>query len=179
MRITESKFPSCGGVARSDGVVFCCPDCSFFQPSPPLRGPPRPGRGIQARFRKRSTPKPLRYTPERSAWRIREYTIRKIIKTEFFNTSFYRFLLLCIEEKKQPPVWAVFFAIGIMLTLLNRPVQPPAQGGEGLGEVAAFARTTPGTFASRRVRVVEHPTRLCRYCVAICWCEIIHTTPTI
>ena len=39
-----------------------------------------------------------RDAPERSAWRIREYTIRKIIKTEFLNTSFYRFLLLRIEE---------------------------------------------------------------------------------
>ena len=37
--------------------------------------------------------------PERSAWPIREYTIRKIIKTEFVNTSFYRFLLLRIEEE--------------------------------------------------------------------------------
>ena len=39
-------------------------------------------------------------TPERSAWPIREYTIRKIIKTEFVNTSFYRFLLLCIEASE-------------------------------------------------------------------------------
>ncbi len=30
--------------------------------------------------------------------RIRKYTIRKIIKTEFVNTSFYRFLLLYIED---------------------------------------------------------------------------------
>ena len=36
--------------------------------------------------------------PERSAWRIREHTITKSIKTEFVNTSFYRFLLLRIEE---------------------------------------------------------------------------------
>ena len=33
------------------------------------------------------------------AWRIRRRTIRKIIKTEFFNTSFYRFLLLFVEEE--------------------------------------------------------------------------------
>lgn len=38
-----------------------------------------------------------RDAPERSAWRIREYTITKSIKTEFLNTSFYRFLLLRIE----------------------------------------------------------------------------------
>ena len=41
--------------------------------------------------------------PERSAWPIREYTIRKIIKTEFVNTSFYRFLLLRIEEESPRP----------------------------------------------------------------------------
>ena len=44
-----------------------------------------------------------RDAPERSAWRIREYTIRKIIKTEFFNTSFYRFLLLRIEDRNSSP----------------------------------------------------------------------------
>lgn len=41
--------------------------------------------------------------PERSAWPIREYTIRKIIKTEFVDTSFYRFLLSFIEEKTPRP----------------------------------------------------------------------------
>ena len=44
--------------------------------------------------------RPTKDAPERSAWRIREYTIRKIIKTEFLNTSFYRFLLLRIEEMR-------------------------------------------------------------------------------
>ena len=39
--------------------------------------------------------------------RIREYTIRKIIKTEFVNTSFYRFLLLRIED------WSPAFAYAI------------------------------------------------------------------
>ncbi len=50
----------------------------------------------------------------RHAWPIREYTIRKIIKTEFVNTSFYRFLLLCIEasewgcQKFKPTFWVGF-----------------------------------------------------------------------
>ena len=43
---------------------------------------------------------PRRAKPER----IREYTIRKIIKTEFVNTSFYRFLLLRIKEKSSAPL---------------------------------------------------------------------------
>ena len=38
--------------------------------------------------------------PTRYAWRIRKRTIRKIIKTELLNTSFYRFLLLCIEARR-------------------------------------------------------------------------------
>lgn len=42
--------------------------------------------------------RPTKDAPERSAWRIREYTIRKIIKTGSVMTSFYRFLLLRIEE---------------------------------------------------------------------------------
>ena len=56
--------------------------------------------------------------PERSAWRIREYTIRKIIKTELVTTSFYRFLLLRIEESPaHPPKWKTtptghFFVFG-------------------------------------------------------------------
>mgnify|MGYP003292912444 CR=1 FL=1 len=36
------------------------------------------------------------------AWRIRRRTIRKIIKTGFFNTSFYRFLLLFVEAESPP-----------------------------------------------------------------------------
>ena len=48
-----------------------------------------------------ASPNLNRDRPERSAWPIREYTIRKTIKTEFVNTSFYRFLLLCIEEAVQ------------------------------------------------------------------------------
>ena len=48
-----------------------------------------------SRFCKRSAAKPSRYPPERSAWRIREYTIRKIIKTEFVNTT----MSLCSQIK--------------------------------------------------------------------------------
>ena len=44
-----------------------------------------------------------RDAPERSAWRIRGYTIRKIIKTGSVMTSFYRFLLLRIEEASENP----------------------------------------------------------------------------
>ena len=47
--------------------------------------------------------------PTRYAWRIRKRTIRKIIKTELLNTSFYRFLLLfveapltCLNQQKTP-----------------------------------------------------------------------------
>ena len=43
---------------------------------------------------------PTRIAPERSAWRKREYTIRKIIKTGSGMTSFYRFLLLRIEASE-------------------------------------------------------------------------------
>ena len=56
---------------------------------------------------------------ERSARPIREYTIRKIIKTGSVMTSFYRFLLLRIEEaskksewgcqNKKPPFWWFFY----------------------------------------------------------------------
>ena len=52
--------------------------------------------------------------PARHAWRIRRRTIRKIIKTEFVNTSFYRFSLLFVEEEpprpenSKPPHRAVF-----------------------------------------------------------------------
>jgi len=46
-----------------------------------------------------------RDAPERSAWRIRGYTIRKIIKTGSVMTSFYRFLLLRIEEASEKSEW--------------------------------------------------------------------------
>ncbi len=46
-----------------------------------------------------------RDAPERSAWRIREYTIRKIIKTGSVMTSFYRFLLLRIEVASEKSEW--------------------------------------------------------------------------
>ena len=46
-----------------------------------------------------------RDAPERSAWRIREYTITKSIKTGSVMTSFYRFLLLRIEEVSEKSEW--------------------------------------------------------------------------
>ena len=62
----------------------------------------RTGGSTSSRFDKQSEIKSLRLPRSRGTQsvtdeRIREYTIRKIIKTEFFNTSFYRFLLLRIE----------------------------------------------------------------------------------
>jgi len=43
------------------------------------------------------------------AWRIRKYTIRKIIKTRFGMTSFYMFLLLHIEDRNSsPPQKSIF-----------------------------------------------------------------------
>ena len=51
-----------------------------------------------SRFCKRSAAKPSRYPPERSAWRIREYTNRKIIKTEFLSPRVFIDFYYCVSR---------------------------------------------------------------------------------
>ena len=89
----------------------------FFQPSPPLRGPPRPGRGIQARFRKRSTAKSLGLCPTRHSLALK-------LRKHSFSFTHSR----CgICAKKQPPVWAVF------LYGFQKASSPPVEGWRNAG----------------------------------------------
>ena len=68
------------------------------------KGQMRTGSSTTSKRAKRSAGDLLRVPCRALPERIRKYTIKKIIKTEFVNTSFYRFLLLYIEEKVTHPI---------------------------------------------------------------------------